>query len=623
VKRRDVLPIVAVGLAVCTVLPTSWYAAFHCDELVALRHAGDFGRGDFGNPGRPGLLWLALAPITWLDPVLCARLGRLAALIASALTLVGVWVVAERRFEGETDGSGAGWMGVAALGLLVTSMSWQAHAFEVRTDTFVTALCFPIALLLWRNRPGWRRVVAAGLMLGAIGLISQKSLYNGVALGAGWLVWIALAGRPLEPRRRLKLILLAGGAAVLFVLAWYAVMIGLSGEGTDFASKNLTTAVNTGFKTTTKLASKVKYTRISAFRGLGVWALFVPGLVYAWVGARKRPWLAAMSVVALVMIATITVHRGYWRYFIASYEPFMAVVSGAALGGLCAWLHRRLHFAAGAAVMALVLGGLTVLGWGTWTTMIQVDNQLQIALMRNAHEAFPEPVPYWDSIGVMPGYPETTFFGTGKTRQGARRLRGDRMYVDMARERRPRFFVRDYMTRDKYLRGAERGWVWRQYLPYRPNLYLHGGRMHVGRQLAAQSTQLLVDGTYTVWFYGGWEGEAMVDGEPVQHRDEIELEAGMHNLAARARREPRGQLWLLLGAGREPETERVEQHRDYSMYPNLLRQRYQRYDRRKKDRADLLSPPWSPGLSDEDFQSRSRRHARRQAERDRKLGVPR
>lgn len=621
-RGRDKLALVAVVLAVCTLLPTSWYAAFHCDELVALRHAGDFGRGDFGNPGRPGLLWLVLAPITWLDPVLCARLGRLAALAASALTLLGVWVVAERRAEGDEEQGGAGWRGVAALGLLVTSMSWQSHSFEVRTDTFVTAMCFPIALLLWRNRPGWRRTLTAGLMLGAIGLISQKSLYNGVALGAGWLTWIALAGRPLEPGRRVKLILLATGAAILAVLAWYALMIGVSGEGSGFASKNLTTAINTGFNTTTKLASKVKYTRLSAFRGLGVWALFVPGLIVAWIRFRKRPHLAAMSVVALVMLATITVHRGFWRYYIASFEPFMAVVAGAFLGGVCSWLHRRLHLAVGVLVMVLVLAGLTMLGAGTWSKMVQVDNQLQLTLMRNAHDAFPEPVPYWDSVGMLPGYPETTFFGTGRTRQGARALRGDRMYVDMARERKPRFFIRDYMTRDKYLRGSERRWVWRQYLPYRPNLHLAGARMRVGHELATQEVEILVDGVHTVWFYGDWDGEALLDGRPLEHRQEIELEAGKHILAGRSRSAGRSQLWLILGAGREPDTDRIERHRDYSMYPPLLRNRYQRYDRSSNSRADLLSPPWSPGLTDADFRARAVRHGKKQAKRDDQLGVP-
>jgi hypothetical protein len=620
--RYGRLAIVAIVLATCTLVPTSWYAAFHCDELVAMRHAGDFGRGDFGNPGRPGLLWLILAPLTWLEPALGMRLGRLVALLASLLTLCGVWVVAERRAEGDESTEGAGWRGVAALGLLVTSISWQSHAFELRTDTFVTALCFPIALLMWRNRPGWRRMVTAGLMLGAIGLISQKSLYNGVALGAAWLVWVALIGRPLEPGRRIRLGLLAAGAAVLLVLAWYALMIGISGEGSDFASKNLTTAVNTGFNTTTKLASKVKYTRLSAFRGLGVWALFVPGVVAAAIGFRRRPHLAAMSVVALVMLGTITVHRGFWRYYIASFEPFMAVVSGALLGSACSWLHRRLHLAVGLLLLVAVLGGLAGLGAKSWRPMVQVDNQLQLQLMHDAREAFPEPVPYWDSVGIISGYPETTFFGTGKTRQGARALRGERMYVDMARERRPRFFVRDYMTRDKYMGKSERRWIWRQYLPYRPNLYLHGGRMRVTDELATQEVEILVEGIYTVWLYGGWQGEAFVDGARVQHEQEIELETGSHRLAARTDSRLPAQLWLLLGAGRVPGTDRVDHHRDYSMYPPLLRNRYQRYDRGKSSRADLLSPPWSPGLTDEEFESRVRRHGRMQSRRDEKLGVP-
>lgn len=618
--RRRLVAIAAIGAGVATLLPSAWLAAFHCDELVALRHAGDFGRGDFGNPGRPGLLWLALAPLTWLDPVACARLGRLAAVVASALTLCGVWTLAERAESDEVGPAAPGWRGMAAVGLLATSMSWQSHSFEVRTDTFTTALSFPIALLLWRQRPSWRRAVAAGLLLGAIGLVSQKSLYNGVALAAGTAAWLGLAARPLLPGRRLATGLVVVAAAAGLVLAWYLAMAVVSGEGGDFADRNLSTAVKTAFSGTTPLASKIKYTRLSALRGIGVWALFVPGAVAAALAWRRRPALLAMVAVSLAMIGTITVHRGFWRYYIASFEPFMAVVSGSLLGGLCCWLHRRVHLAAGAGLLAGTLLGLGVAGADQWRSMLQVDNRLQIRLMRDIAEAFPDPVPYWDSIGIAPGYPETTFFGTGTTRNGVRARMGDEMYIDLARERRPRFFVREYMTRDRYMRGREQRWLWRHYVPFRPNLYLHGGRVAARKGDPAQAeVDLLVGGTFTVWFYGGWSGQAKVDGHPVAHRQEIELAEGRHRLDA-APEDKDGQLWVILGAGRQPGTDRVSEHRDYSMYPPLLRHRYQLYDRTRKSPSDLLSPPWSPGLPEHEFEARARRHGKVQERREERMG---
>ena len=146
--------------------------------------------------------------------------------------------------------------------------------------------------------------------------------------------------------------------------------------------------------------------------------------------------------------------------------------------------------------------------------------------------------------------------------------------------------------------------------------------MRVSRELATQDVELLVDGTYTVWFYGDWRGEALLDGEPVEHRQELDLAAGTHMLAARSDGRGQPQLWLLLGAGREPETSRTSQHRDYSMYPPLLRNRFQRYDRGLRSQSDLLSPPQSPGLTSQEFQERLRRHSSQQTRRDTRVGSP-
>lgn len=582
----------AVALGALLIVPGALLASFHCDEANVFRHVSQFARGDFADPGRPGLLWLLLTPSLMLDsPAASALAMRLAALGASAATLWLVWQLTLRA----ADAASAG----AAVLLLATSMSWQAHSFEVRTDTFVLPLTLAVMLLLWQSRTRLGAAVLIGLLIAAAGLVSQKSIYNAAAIGMGWVVLVALRQMP----RRFGVPLVASGVALACVAAWYGFLV-QQGEGSDVVGTNLQRAASNAFDDPRSLKTNLRAWGQAARRAPVLYVALIPGVWLAWTRRRSNGQLLAVAAASLVMASTVFVHRGFFLYFIASFEPYLAVIAGA---GLVAGVRRlpggrRIRLAVVVVLVSIALGASAP----AYRDMLEASNAAQLRLMREIQDAFPQPTPFWDGIGLVPGYPETTLFLTGTTRERLRAQRGPAALVQLARERKPLFFVRDYMTRERYLEPAERLWLWTHYVPYRSNLYLRGGRVRVRAGERRSATVEVVEaGTYTVHFWGGWSGAASVNGRSVRHGEEIDLLAGEATLVAEAKRGG-GQLWLILGGARVPYAETIDSVVDQSLYPTLSRKRFQHYDKPGRD-ADLLTQASDPLLSRLEPKERRRR----------------
>jgi hypothetical protein len=586
----------AIALGVALMVPPALHAAFHCDEANVFRHITQFGLGDFSAPGRPGLLWLLLTPALGLkEPALVATALRLAAVGASTVTLWAVWRLARRA----ADPSSA----LASVLLLATSMSWQAHSFEVRTDTWVLPATLLVMLLLWRGSARWGEAVLIGLLMGAAGLFSQKTIYNAAAIGAGWAALVALRQVP----RRWGPPALAAAVALGCVALWYAF---LDRANAGVVGENLSLAAANAFEDPRPVRTNLLAWGAAANRAPALYLGLIPGGVVAWRRARENGQLAAMAAAAGVMASTIFFHRGFFMYFIASFEPYLAVVSGAGVVAFLRWLpggpERRRAAAVGVALLAIGASA------GPYVDMLRTSNEAQLQLMRDITEVFPEPVPYWDSVGLLPGYPETTLFLTKSNRLRLRERMGPAALLQLAREREPLVFVRDYITRERYLEEAEDVWLWTHFVPYRPNLYVRGGRVRVRAGQEQRATVEVVDAApYTVWFWGGWTGEATVGGQPVRHGEAIELERGEVELVARAS-SGSGQLWLIHGRDRVPYVEDPADVVDRSIYPMLVRRRFQQYDHVHKD-GDLLTLETDPVLRALPESERERRRASHRA----------
>jgi hypothetical protein len=545
--RRAAFVVVAVGALLLA--PVAWSAALHCDETTVLRHVTRFAHGDLGRPGRPGLLWLLLSPLVALgDPVLITRAARLVGLAAAVCTLGLTATLAQQTSEGEARGRPL--VGAAAAALLLGAMAWHGHGWEVRTDSFVAPMTLLLALQLWRERLSLGRAAALGLLVGAMGLISQKSIYNVAAVSLGACAFTLAAQGTSGLRARGRTLGVVAAVALALVGAWYAGMSVVSGRGAEFVESNLELAARTGFGGGRSLGRKLITLWGAMKQGAPLWTLATLGAALGARTRRERPGPWALTVASLAMLATIFLHRGVFLYYVASFEPLLAALAAVPVAAGLSAVETRRGRPAAWAVAGLAILGLAALSAPRWRAFQAVGNTMQLDLMREAHEAFPEPAPYWDQIGLVPGSPEITFFGTAPVRKRFRAAGGPSAFIERARARAPRFFLRDYMSRDRHMTGTERRWHWRQFVPYRPNLYLAGGRRLVTPAAAGRGVriEILVAGDYTVWFRGGWRGTATVDGDPVEHREVVSLPVGAVVLDA-VPTQGTGELWLILGAG--------------------------------------------------------------------------
>ncbi len=641
---------ILVGAALMTVLGLySWRAAFHSDELNVLLHASRFAEGDVVHPGRPGLLWLCLAPLIGLgEPIEILRASRIVSWLAVCATgvmlallawprdpLAGANEVEEDSGEAVTMSrldSIAGWIPALALLLLFSSGSYTPHSIELRTDTFTTPLSLAVLVVLWRKgRTGLGPVVAAAVLVAAAALISQKSLYNGVGLALAWL----LASPSADPKRpgasgRVRDAAVSIGCVATLVGLWYLGLSIASGGGGSVVTTNFQGARNTAFGSGVPWDDKATWLWEAVHRAPLLYLSAVPGLVVALVRRAKDGRILASALVGATLLGTIFIHRGFFPYYIASIEPFLALPAAWGLGGslVLLWtgaLGARLPRSVATILCVGILGGCLAWGiggygggkttrtqyaWGAWprlTAAWEVTNEWQMQLLEGLRRFVPESSPYVAGIGVVPGYREVAGYLTGDNRRAQRRQ--DKLFIKTKmQQERARFFIRTYMTRKKYLRTAEKRLLYTSYLPVHPNLYLHGARVvwDAGSTPGRRTVDLLVDGTYTLRFRtgrAGVESSVLVDGKPASEGENLQLLTGRHEVEVGAT-SSRGELWLLLGKDVPPPP---KHHADFSLFPKdrkRSRTRYQRYDT-KKHGYDLISPP-----STERYKKRLKRHRR-------------
>ncbi len=611
----------AIVAGAASLLPSALTAALHCDETNVFRHVTRFQHGDFIRPGRPGLLWLLLLPLNYLpSPVQSVHGFRLMSVLASAVTLFFVAGLALRPRGDEPAPTRAGaWGALTAVMLLATSGDWRGHAFEVRTDTYAIPLTLGAMALLLRPNPRRAQLVVGGLLFAAAGLVSQKSVFNVVAIGAAWALYLLVAARPLRPGLRFLNVGIVAATTAAAMAGWFAILGLLEGHVGAVAQTTVQVGLDTAFRAGVSMADKKEVLVRCLSRGTWVWAMALAAVPACIALARRVPRSLAAALIGLLLLGTIKVHSGFRVYYVASFEPYLVLAVAGPAGLGLAWLHRRAH-----ALLPLLL--VAAVGWQAWgiarpfeEKILRTDNALAMSVLEDVAELFPDPVPYWDGLALVPGYYETTFLNTGATRTKIRRQRGGSAYIKLAREHKPQFFVRTYMSRDRYMHPRERTWHWTHFVPLRPNLYGAGGRIRASSSRPMKGdAEILTAGEYRVWFLGGWKGTARVDGQRVKHNQVITLSEKTVKLVADAKH-GRGELWLIHGTDRLPELTRSERQVDWSFFALDWRSRYGHYDK-DATYADLLTPRNDPTMNHRRWKVRKRRHAEWQKKRQRRAG---
>ena len=590
---------VALAVAVPLFLVLLAYAlraAFHSDELNVLHHVGRFAQGEFRAPSRPGLLWLALTPLMLFEhPVALLQSSRVVAVGAVGLGVA--CIVALGRQPTTRLGEPPSWVDrllpAVAVALLLTSGSFAPHAIEVRTDTFTTPLTLLALVILWRRPWTPRTTAMAAVVVAAAILCSQKSAYNAIGLAAAWLI-----ARPARPEGTPWLSARARDAGIavllvgLLVAGWFALLTLAAGTGGELVATNLERAASTAFSNTISLAEKRGWLKQAFDRAPLLYVGASIGLLFAAWRARRDGRVLASACVAAVMLGVIGVHRGFFPYYIASIEPFLALPAALAVLSVAdgtGWALAKAKVPRG-----LTVGLVTLLAVG-WATKHQlpalqaawgVTSEGQMGLAKRVHALYGEPTPYVAGLNLVPGYPETAGYLTADARLAKRNA--DKHFIATRLQNGARFFIRAYMTRDVYLKNPERAVLYRSYVPVSPNLYVHGARARwkPGTTEGQRVAEVFVDGPYTVRFRQDEHPPLTVDGKSLAEGDVIELTAGDHRVTVGPATRS-GEVWLVLGE--DIEVEAPGTHVDYSLFPkdrSKSRMRYQRYDK-KKGKYDL------------------------------------
>ncbi len=563
----------------------AWVAAAHCDEFNLLRHVTDFAYGNFTEPGRPGLLFFPLIPLTWLGSPEAAFFGSRGV----ALLLLGWTAWLAGKLASRLGGPLAAPL---AAGILLLSANTLAHGIELRTDSLTTPLALVSLGIVLEGGYSVRKGILLGALMGLAFTVSQKSVYATVSLyGAASVGWLLRPGESRKAAFKPLMLLLgtAGIACGAVIVGWYAFMGGLSGMGVEFARVNLSAAAGTAFTEEASLADKLRVLRKSfelaplTYGGALLAALYLPfrpsrSPSSSAEGPSLPPRAAWGAVVlfALGTVATLWVHRGYFLYFTASYEAFHSALAASLL---TLGIRHRPRLGAWVAVGLLALALVVTVPKGIHYT--RVHNGYQLAILREVREMYPSPVPYADAIGMIPGYPMVGYFNTRLNRSWNQE-KNPAGRVTAWREAPALFYIYEYCSRTRYLNPAEKEFFQTRYLPYRNNLYLHGGRVVAGPQgtPAVAEVEMLADGPYTVHFHPPFQGEATVDGAPVKDRQVVTLTRGFHALKAGG--SPRGgEVWLLHGKDRVPAARPV----NWSGFIPLSRERFQDYKN-----TDLKTP---------------------------------
>lgn len=364
--RHPACALVASALVLTVVVAVRW----RMREFPLERDEGEYaymGRlildggapyGEAANMKWPGT-WLAYAAIMAVFGQTTA--GIHAGLLVVNLLSCALLFVLGRRICGTVGGAAAA-AAHAVLAVGSPVMGLAAHA----THFVVVCSLGGFVVLTGAERPGVRRVLAAGLLFGAAGLMKQAGAVFGL-LAFGGLLWreVAAARRAHAWRGAAARVLALGGGGLAPLAATAAWIWGM---GTWQP-----------FWWWTVVYAKAYAAMVTPAQG---WPYLVEGMALLWRGAPLLWALAAVAVVVMVfwnslrgwrgallgflVVSFVAVCPGWFfrpHYFLLLL-PAVALLVGVAVAGLTEWLTRLApRWPAGLLPVLLVVGGAAQSLW--------------------------------------------------------------------------------------------------------------------------------------------------------------------------------------------------------------------------------------------------------------------
>ncbi|MEP0191482.1 MAG: hypothetical protein ABJP70_12760 [Erythrobacter sp.] len=357
------------------------------DEFWFYGQVETVARGEFMQPLQTihtrFFFWLPAMAGSEIDHILIARIFMLACL---SITATGIYAVAQKFSDHRTAL-------LAAAAYLAAGFTLQ-HGASFRVDPIVTALLTTSLAIAARTRLSAPTILALGALIGLAAMVTIKFVlwapaFAGIALyrweDENW-NWQYLARW------------VAAGAVALGVFALLYTFHSSGAAETFSASDSLNGSANKMFG----LAGQAQM--LIALKGIFTALPLMALIAFApWVILRKNwTWQRKLALLCIWLpVLTPLFYRNAWPYFYVFILPPVAIVAALSIP---AFVNRY-----GRASAVAAIAGFALLVWALDTRGV-TQNQRQVNAA--VHQAFPEPVNYFDCCGMIGTFRKQNRFRT-------------------------------------------------------------------------------------------------------------------------------------------------------------------------------------------------------------------
>ncbi len=481
--------------------------------------------------------WLPLVGADEMDRILVARCVMWGCIVVAALVIA--------RLAGKWVSPAAAWF--APLAYLAASPVLR-HGASFRADSMLAPLGLLTLLLLLGEKPGMRRLAAAGALFGLSLAISIKSTLFApmlLVLLACWQLepaksWSAY-GRPALSRIAIfGAASLAAFAALLF-LHWLTLPDGsltsIQSDAVGAARKTLLDA---------PLFPRWDYLKPTLRADWLTWSMLLAGLAIAL-------WRARLAAAFALSLLPLLFYRNAFPYYYVVMLAPAAVLAAVAVDALYDFVRRSPAFPVWLPVAVtlplLFQAGSNVLRLGYY------EQGNQTRTIAAVHEIFPEPVPYVDHSGMIASFPKVSPFLSSWGIQNYRDRGVGFMHDAIATYHAPMVLANSSVLMPdapgfELLLDEDRELLERFYVPYWGAIRIAGAAVDLGASESV-SVELPFAGRYRV----ETDGEVIVNGAVRSNGALLEVPDGPGYplvTVARANADPIAVRLIWAGAGPPP-----------------------------------------------------------------------
>jgi len=398
-RAEDLLPaIILITLAFKFLL--AFRININWDEFYFLSLVHDYLRGTLN--GRFQTLHVHL--FTWLpalhpdeaEQIITGRLVMAATTAASALLLYGI----ARRFLARAGAL------FGVLAYLSTTMVVE-HGASFRTDPIATLLVLLSLYFILRKPGGAASIAIAGFAMAASMLITIKSVFYLLVIGAAVLVLTSgIRGRVRAALAFALPFALAVAAGYMLHAASLAETVPASATGFLRGAASKVFLKDGLFPRWADLLMIVAYNPI-------FWFMTIHGAAIAWRAARRSAKMVGREAWLPLILALPLLTPFFYRNAFAYYYVFILPPASILIGLSFEAFRRRASDPADrrAALFSPILIALQCVIFAAGVFRLLPDQiEPQRATLAAVHEVFPDPVPYIDGYGVVASFQGHGFF---------------------------------------------------------------------------------------------------------------------------------------------------------------------------------------------------------------------